>query len=72
MIVDGANTHDIKLLQETIEYCLDRWSREHGEFDEHLCLDKGYQSAAIKDLVSSVFQYTAHIRSRGEEQQRIR
>lgn len=67
VIVDGANTHDIKLLQATIEHCLDRWPRDFGEFDEHLCLDKGYQSAALKDLVESVFQYTAHVRSRGEE-----
>lgn len=67
VIVDGVNTHDIKLLQATIEHCLDRWPRDFGEFDEHLCLDKGYQSAALKDLVESVFQYTAHVRSRGEE-----
>lgn len=72
LIVDGANTHDIKLLQETIEHCLDRWPRDHGEFDEHLCLDKGYQSAAIQELVESVFQYTAHIRTRGEEKRELR
>jgi putative transposase len=72
LIVDGANTHDIKLLQETIEHCLDRWPRDHGEFDEHLCLDKGYQSAVIRDFVESVSQYTAHIRSCGEEQQGLR
>ena len=72
VIVDGANTHDIRLLQETIEHCLDRWPRIHGEFDEHVCLDKGYQSEAIQDLLSSVFHYTTHIRSRGEEQQELR
>ena len=72
LVVDGANTHDIKLLQETIEHCLDRWPREYEEFDEHLCLDKAYQSAAIKELVESVFQYTAHIRTRGEEQRQLR
>lgn len=71
VIVDGANRHDIKLLQETIEHCLDRWPRDHGEFDEHLCLDKGYQSAAIQNLVESVFQYTAHVRSRGEEKREL-
>lgn len=72
VIADGANTHDIKLLQETIEHCLDRWPRKHGDFDEHLCLDKGYQSAAIRDLIEGVFQYTAHIRSRGEENRDLR
>lgn len=69
VISDGANTHDIRLLQETIEHCLDRWPRQYEEFDEHLCLDKGYQSAAIDELLTSVFQYTTHIRSRGEEQE---
>lgn len=71
LVVDGANTHDIKLLQETIEHCLDRWPREHGEFEEYLCLDKGYQSAALKGLVESVFHYTAHVRSRGEEKREL-
>ena len=67
VIVDGANVHDIRLLQETIEHCFDRWPRIHDEFDEHLCLDKAYDSAAIRELVESVYQYTSHIRSRGEE-----
>jgi putative transposase len=71
VIVDGANTHDIRLLQETIEHCLVRWPRKHCEFDEHLCLDKGYQSASIQGLVESVYRYTAHIRSRGEEKREL-
>lgn len=71
LTVDGANVHDIRLLQETIEHCLDRWPRVHHEFDEHLCLDKGYDSAAVKDLVANVFQYTSHIRSRGEERREL-
>lgn len=72
LVVDGANTHDIRLLQATIEHCLDRMPRQHGEFNEHLCLDKGYDSSAIRDLVESVFQYTSHIRSRGEEQRELK
>lgn len=72
LVVDGANTHDIRLLQETIEHCLDRWPRTHGEFEEHLCLDKGYDSSAIRELVESVFQYASHIRSRGEERRELR
>jgi hypothetical protein len=65
---DGANAHDIRLLHETIEHCLDRWPHRYHEFDEHLCQGNGYDSAAIRELVESVFKYTSHIRSRGEEQ----
>ncbi len=39
--------------------------------DPHLCLDKGYDSRAIRDLVESVYDYTSHIRSRGEEQREL-
>lgn len=69
VISDGANTHDIRLLQETIEHCLDHWPREHEEIDEHVCLDKIYQSPVIDGLRTSVFKYTTRIRSRGEEQE---
>ena len=72
LIVDGANTHDIKLLQETIEHCLIRWPREHNEFDEHICLDKGYQSASMRTLIESVYHYTAHVRSRAEEKRELK
>jgi putative transposase len=72
LVVDGANVHDIRLLQETIENCLNRCPRLYGEFTEHLCLDKGYDSVAIRQLVETVFEYTSHIRSRGEEHRELR
>lgn len=70
LAVGGANVHDTKLLQETIEDCLERASG-FVEGEEHLCLDKGYDSAAIKQLVESVYKYSAHIRSRGEEKREL-
>ena len=36
-----------------------------------MCLDKGYDSGEIRDLVKK-FGYTVHIRSRGEEAQAIK
>ena len=36
-----------------------------------MCLDKGYDYDAVRDLVSE-FGYTAHIRARGEEAQAIK
>ena len=72
VVADGANVHDIRLLQETIENCFERAPRIGGPHKEHLCLDKGYDSAAIKELVEAVFGYTSHIRSRGEEQRALK
>ena len=67
LVVSGANVHDIRLLQQTIEDCFDRFNVTKAEPQEHLCLDKGYDSEAIRELVEAVFGYTSHIRSRGEE-----
>jgi len=36
-----------------------------------MCLDKGYDSGHVRDLVKA-FGYTAHIRSRGQEAQAIK
>ena len=41
------------------------------DLEEHLCLDKGYDSKNVRELVEVVYQYTAHIRSRGEEQREL-
>ena len=65
--VDGANAHDVTLLKETIDNCVERISEASEEATQHLCLDKAYDSKAIKELVQSVYGYVAHIRSRGEE-----
>lgn len=67
----GANVHDSKLLQETIEDCLERAASGDSDEEEHLCLDKAYDSAAIRELIETVYGYTAHVRSRGEEQREL-
>ena len=68
LAVEGANVHDIRLLRKTIEDCFHRLGYDKADpKNEHLCLDKAYDSAAIRELVEKVFGYTAHIRSRGEE-----
>ena len=71
LVVDGANVHDIRLLQQTIEDCFNRFHCDKASAEEHLCLDKGYDSAAIRDLIESVLGYTSHIRSRGEERKAL-
>jgi putative transposase len=72
LVVDGANVHDVRLLQQTVDDCFDRFECSEANNDEHLCLDKAYDSAAIRDLVESVYGYTSHIRSRGEEQRALK
>jgi putative transposase len=70
LAVGGANIHDTKLLQETIADCIDR-ATGFVDGEEHLCLDKAYDSAAIRELVKQVYGYAAHVRSRGEEKREL-
>ena len=66
LAISGANTHDQKLLFETLDslpVACPRRSRRR----QHLCLDKGYDSQAIRRRVRRR-GYVSHIRSRGEEQ----
>jgi len=64
-VVAGANVHDTKLLRETIEAIVVE-RPDPDEFEQHLCLDKGYDNptgrAAVKDA-----GYVPHIRKIGEE-----
>lgn len=71
LAVGGANTHDVRLLQETIEDCFERAVGFNADDEEHMCLDKAYDSANVRHLIETVYQYTAHIRSRGEEQREL-
>jgi putative transposase len=72
LAVDGANVHDIRLLQRTIEDCFNRFDCNTASCSEHLCLEKGYDSAEILTLVETVWGCSAHNRSRGQEQQALR
>lgn len=70
MSVDGANVHDIRLLEDTLENRLCRFPRPRRSTPERLCLDKGYDSQAIRIMVEQVFGFQPHIRSRREEHRR--
>jgi transposase len=60
-VISGANTYDIKLLEETLQSVVTAHPEGAG-----LCLDAGYTGA--KAVVEKM-GYTAHIRPRGEEKQ---
>jgi putative transposase len=64
--VDGANRHDMKLVDRTLASIpIDRPTPTPEE-PQHLSLDKGYDYAAVRETVAA-YGYTAHIRTRGEE-----
>ncbi len=70
LTVAGANVHDLRLLEDTIDDCHRRSPDPAADVTENICLDKGYDSKQIRELVEGVFGYVSHIRSRGEEQKR--
>lgn len=65
VVVAGANVHDAKLLEETINaVVLQRPEPDEGE--QHLCLDKGYDNPSGR-LAALEAEYVSHIRQIGEE-----
>ncbi|ADB15575.1 transposase IS4 family protein [Pirellula staleyi DSM 6068] len=67
LAVSGANTHDSRLLQATLENRLLRFPRDPNSRCERLLLDKAYDSQAIRTLVEEQLSFRAHIRSRHQE-----
>lgn len=70
LAVDGANRHDMKLVEATLESVPVERPEVRSYWRQNLCLDKGYDYDEVRDLVEE-FGYTAHIRARGEEAQKI-
>ena len=64
----GANTHDKRLVEETLESIpIDRPEPTRNE-PQHMCMDKGYDYVDIRALMEE-WGFTAHIKSRGQEEQ---
>ena len=65
VVVDGVNSHDKKLVKRTLDAIFfERPSAE--DIIQNICMDKGYDFTDIRKLVEE-YGYTAHIKSRGEE-----
>jgi putative transposase len=65
VVVAGANVHDVKLLAATLDaIVVDR--PDPQEVEQHLCLDKGYDSTTGRAAAESR-GYVPHIRRIGEE-----
>ena len=71
LAIDGANRHDCKMTKATIKSIPVKRPKPTKREKKGMCLDKGYDSDEVRDLVKA-FGYTAHIRSRGEEAQAIK
>jgi putative transposase len=71
LAVAGAKRHDMKLVRETIESIVVARPTPTNELPQGMCLDKGYDSAEVRDTLAE-FGFTAHIRAREEEAQAIK
>lgn len=71
LAIDGANRHDMKLARETLENIQVERPEPTPQKPQGLCLDKGYDYDEVRDLAKE-FQFTVHIRARGEEAQAIK
>lgn len=64
VVLDGANRHDKKLLNKTLDGIVIMRPEATEENPQNLCLDAGY-TGSKEDVEAR--GYTAHIRPRGEE-----
>ena len=69
--IDGANRHDKKLVEATIDSIPVERPDPTEQQPQGLCLDKGYDYDNTRELVRE-FGFTAHVRARGEEAQAIK
>lgn len=66
LTVSGANVHDVKLLEGTLDAIVVRRPRTKQRRRQHLCLDKGYTGKPTRKH-GAKRRYIVHVRSRGVE-----
>lgn len=66
VVVAGANIHDTRLLEGTLEAIVVERPQPTEERPQHLCLDKGYDNPTGRGAAAE-HDYVAHIRRIGEE-----
>jgi transposase len=64
--IDGANRHDIKLLEPTLQALAIECPPPGKGQSYGMCLDKGYDASSVRGLLEDL-GLEPHIRSRGEE-----
>ena len=68
VVIDGANVHDVRLLEKTLENIVVFRPVPTEEKPQNLCLDAGFTGYS-ETVVSH--KYIPHIRPRGEEKMEI-
>jgi putative transposase len=71
LAVEGANRNDFRMVQETLTSIPVERPLPTPEKPQGMCLDKGYDFDEVRALLAT-FEFTAHIRARGEEAQAIK
>jgi putative transposase len=71
LAVEGANRNDFKMARETIVSIPVPRPTPTESKPQGLCLDKGYDYEEVRELARE-FEFTAHIRARGEEAKDIK
>ena len=66
LAVDGANRHDCKMVEATLESVVIERPLATPDAPQGMCMDKGYDSDAVFSFLVSL-GFTPHIRTRGEE-----
>ena len=66
IVVAGANVHDAKLLEATLDAIVVERPQPTEEKPQHLCLDKGYDNPSGRGAATR-HGYREHIRRIGEE-----
>lgn len=69
--MEGANTHDMRMVRDTIESIPVERPKPTRRKPQGMCLDKGYDYDDVRQVLAE-FGFTAHIRSRGEEAKAIK
>ena len=64
--VSGANTHDKRLVEETLASIPVDRPQPTPRNKQHFCADKGYDYPDVRELIDD-WGYTAHIKARGQE-----
>jgi transposase len=71
LAVDGANRNDFKMVRETLENIVVKRPRPTAQHRHGMCMDKGFDYPEVYALLRE-FRFTDHVRSRGEEAQRLK
>lgn len=67
VVVSGANTHDMKLAEPTLESMMIDRPKPTDKHPQNMCLDKGFDFPEIDELVAE-WGYTGHIARKGVDQ----